>query len=185
MLAARRIRNGDPSQPIVERHRTKEIIATRYKRGKALELARSWTATYPREAFAFNSLGSAFIRLGRFEQSVQPFRDAIRLDPRFVPAYANLRPRASAEFVQLDGLQWPIYLRGQAYLQLNDGPAAGAEFQSILDPPRRGSGLDAVVRLPISDSRERRRWPTTRNEPARRTKPSSPSGMTPIRTCSR
>ena len=57
---------------------------------KALELARSWTATYPREAFAFNSLGSALIRFGQFEQSVQPLREAIRLDPRFVPAYSNL-----------------------------------------------------------------------------------------------
>jgi eukaryotic-like serine/threonine-protein kinase len=57
---------------------------------KALELARSWTATYPREAFAFNSLGSALIRFGQFEQAVQPLREAIRLDPRFVPAYSNL-----------------------------------------------------------------------------------------------
>src|SRR6185436_15854550 len=57
---------------------------------KALDLARSWTATYPREAFAFNGLGSALLRLGEFEQSVQPFRDAIRLDPGFVPAYSNL-----------------------------------------------------------------------------------------------
>jgi tetratricopeptide (TPR) repeat protein len=57
---------------------------------KALELARSWTATYPREAFAYNSLGSASIRLGQFEQSIEPFREAIRLDPRFVPAYSNL-----------------------------------------------------------------------------------------------
>jgi eukaryotic-like serine/threonine-protein kinase len=57
---------------------------------KALDLARSWTTTYPREAFAFNSLGSALIRLGRYEQSVEPFREAIRLDPRFVPPYGNL-----------------------------------------------------------------------------------------------
>src|SRR2546423_11883028 len=32
----------------------------------------------------------------------------------------------SAEF-------WPAYLRGQAYLQLNDGAAAAAEFRTILD----------------------------------------------------
>jgi hypothetical protein len=32
----------------------------------------------------------------------------------------------SAEF-------WPAYLRGQAYLQLNDGAAAAAEFRGILD----------------------------------------------------
>ena len=45
--------------------RERFFISWRYYRDaiqawdKALELARSWTATYPREAFAFNSLGSA------------------------------------------------------------------------------------------------------------------------------
>ena len=76
--------------------RERFFISWRYYRDavqawdKALELARSWTATYPREAFAFNSLGSALIRLGQFEQSVEPFREAIRLDPKFIPAYSNL-----------------------------------------------------------------------------------------------
>ena len=76
--------------------RERFFISWRYYRDaaqawdKALELARSWTATYPREAFAFNSLGSAFLRFGQFEQSVAAFREAIRLDPKFVPAYSNL-----------------------------------------------------------------------------------------------
>jgi len=76
--------------------RERFFIAWRYYRDaiqdweRALELARSWTATYPREAFAFNSLGSAFLRLGQFEQSVKPFQEAIRLDPKFIPAYSNL-----------------------------------------------------------------------------------------------
>ena len=76
--------------------RERFFISWRYYRDaiqawdKALELARSWTATYPREAFAFNALGNALIRLGQFEQSVEPLREAIRLDPQFVPAYGNL-----------------------------------------------------------------------------------------------
>jgi eukaryotic-like serine/threonine-protein kinase len=57
---------------------------------RALELARSWTATYPREAFAFNALGSALVRLGQFEQSIPAYQESIRLDPRFTPAYGNL-----------------------------------------------------------------------------------------------
>src|SRR5262245_23292651 len=57
---------------------------------KALDLARSWTATYPREAFAFNALGAALLHLGQFEPSVVPFEECIRLDPKFTPAYANL-----------------------------------------------------------------------------------------------
>jgi tetratricopeptide (TPR) repeat protein len=76
--------------------RERFFISWRYYRDaaqawdKALELARTWTTTYPREAFAFNALGNALIRLGQFEQSVQPLREAIRLDPRFIPAYSNL-----------------------------------------------------------------------------------------------
>ena len=76
--------------------RERFFISWRYYRDaiqawdKALELARSWTATYPREGFAFNALGSALLRLGQFEQSIEPLREAIRLDPQFVPAYGNL-----------------------------------------------------------------------------------------------
>src|SRR4029079_4847239 len=76
--------------------RERFFISWRYYRDaiqawdKALELARSWTATYPREAFAFNGLGSALLRFGQFEQALGPFREAIRLDPMFTPAFSNL-----------------------------------------------------------------------------------------------
>jgi len=42
---------------------------------------------------------------------------------------------------------WPAYLRGQAYVQMKDGGAAGAEFQSILD--RRGE-VPASVLYPLA-----------------------------------
>ncbi len=76
--------------------RERFFISWRYYRDaiqawdKASELARLWTATYPREAFAFNALGNVLIRLGQLEQSIEPLREAIRLDPQFVPAYGNL-----------------------------------------------------------------------------------------------
>jgi tetratricopeptide (TPR) repeat protein len=76
--------------------RERFFISWRYYRDalqaadKALDLAQSWTATYPRESFAFNSLGVAHIRVGDFEQSLDPLREAIRLDPGFSPPYANL-----------------------------------------------------------------------------------------------
>jgi tetratricopeptide (TPR) repeat protein len=76
--------------------RERYFIAWRYYRDavqatdKALDLARSWTAAYPREAFAFNALGSALLRLGRFDESIGPLREAIQLDPKFVPSYSNL-----------------------------------------------------------------------------------------------
>src|SRR5262249_32732757 len=57
---------------------------------KALDLARSWTDTYPRESFAFNSVGNAYIVFGAYEQAIDPLREAIRLEPRFAPSYGNL-----------------------------------------------------------------------------------------------
>src|SRR6185437_4219313 len=50
---------------------------------KALDLAAAWTQTYPREAFAFNSLGLASAALGQHDRAVTAFREAIRLDRRF------------------------------------------------------------------------------------------------------
>jgi tetratricopeptide (TPR) repeat protein len=76
--------------------RERFFISWRYYRDalqaadKALELAQSWTATYPREGFAYNSLGVAYIRIGEFEQSLEPLRESIRLEPGFSPPYANL-----------------------------------------------------------------------------------------------
>jgi len=84
--------------------RERFFISWRYYRDavqeadRALELARSWTAAYPREAFAFNSLGAALLRLGEFEASVEPFRQAIRLDSKVIPAYSNL----AASLIALD-----------------------------------------------------------------------------------
>jgi tetratricopeptide (TPR) repeat protein len=57
---------------------------------QALQLAVSWTQTYPRESFAFNSLGLASAVFGDHEQAVAAFREAIRLDPRFIPPHGNL-----------------------------------------------------------------------------------------------
>src|SRR5688500_1289002 len=57
---------------------------------KALDLAESWAATYPREAFAFNSLGLASAAFGDHDRASGAFREAIRLDPHFVPPHGNL-----------------------------------------------------------------------------------------------
>ena len=57
---------------------------------KALELAQSWTKTYPREALAFNSLGMASAAFGDHDSAVAAFRKAIEIDPRFVPPFSNV-----------------------------------------------------------------------------------------------
>ena len=76
--------------------RERFFIAWRYYRDalqnadKALELAQSWAATYPREPFAFNALGIAHLRIGDYEQALEPLRKAIELDPGFILPYGNL-----------------------------------------------------------------------------------------------
>jgi tetratricopeptide (TPR) repeat protein len=57
---------------------------------QALELARSWAATYPRDSSAFNSLGFAAVTLGQFESAIEPLREAIRLDPKSFAPPENL-----------------------------------------------------------------------------------------------
>jgi Tfp pilus assembly protein PilF len=116
--------------------RERFFISWRYYRDaiqawdKALELARSWTAAYPREAFAFNSLGAALIRLGRFDQSIEPFREAIRLDAKFIPAYSNMAASLLA-----------LGRHGEARAILQDAANRGLEFAGA----RRLSYLLAFV----------------------------------------
>ena len=57
---------------------------------KALDLGLSWTKTYPRESFAFNSLGIASAAFGQHEQAITALQEAMRLDPKFAPPRTNL-----------------------------------------------------------------------------------------------
>jgi Tfp pilus assembly protein PilF len=87
---------------------------------KALELSLSWTMTYPREAFAFNSLGLASAAFGQHQQAVDAFREAIRLDPRFVPPYGNLAGSTIAlnRFEEAKGLLAEASSRGLDFISL-------------------------------------------------------------------
>jgi tetratricopeptide (TPR) repeat protein len=76
--------------------RERYLISWRYYRDatqawdRGLELARSWTAAYPRESFAFNSLGAALWTLGQYRQAIGPLRESMRLDPKSLAPVANL-----------------------------------------------------------------------------------------------
>jgi tetratricopeptide (TPR) repeat protein/predicted Ser/Thr protein kinase len=76
--------------------RERYFISWRYYRdalqdwAKALDLARAWTAAYPREAVAFNALGLAAELHGLRSEAEKALRRAIELDPSFIPPKGNL-----------------------------------------------------------------------------------------------
>ena len=114
---------------------------------KALELGQSWTGMYPREAFAFNSLGMASSAFGRHEQAVAAFRESIRLDEKFNPPYGNLAGSLVAlnRFDEADALVKKAVSQGVeiagirryliAFLR-NDSDAAARELDSMRRTPQ-------------------------------------------------
>jgi tetratricopeptide (TPR) repeat protein len=106
--------------------RERYFISFRYYRDatqawdSALELAQSWTAAYPRESFAFNSLGLSAWMLGQHQQSIAPLRESIRLDPKFISAVSNLM----TTFTSLNQFD-------DARKALDDARAAGLEHIEI------------------------------------------------------
>ncbi len=115
---------------------------------QALDLARSWTTTYPREAFAFNSLGIASAAFGEHEQAVPAFREAIRLDARFVPPHGNLAGSliALGRFAEAEAMLAEADQRGIRFLSARrmsyllafaagDLPAMAGALQQVRDSP--------------------------------------------------
>ena len=76
--------------------RERYFISWRYYRdalqdwGKGLELARAWTAAYPREAFAFNALGLAAELHGLRTEGEAALRKSTELDPTWIAPKGNL-----------------------------------------------------------------------------------------------
>jgi eukaryotic-like serine/threonine-protein kinase len=106
--------------------RERYFISWRYYRDAtqawdtALELARSWTAAYPRESFAFNSVGFAAWALGQYQQAIGPLRESIRLDPKFISPTSNL----AATLTALNRL-------AEAHQVIEAGRAAGIDHIAI------------------------------------------------------
>jgi tetratricopeptide (TPR) repeat protein len=85
---------------------------------KGLELARSWTAAYPRESTAFNSLGFAAWSLGQYQQAIALRNDAP--DPKSLAPVANL----AAALMSLNQFD-------EARKALTDARAAGIDHFAI------------------------------------------------------
>lgn len=126
---------------------------------QALDLASAWTQTYPREAFAFNSLGLASGALGQHERAVNAFRQAIDLDRKFVPPYGNVAgslialnrfddagaalKRARASGINTNGIQRMTFLLG---FVTNDRAAMDSAVASARGTPDAASAASWQAR---------------------------------------
>ena len=124
---------------------------------------------HPREATAFNSVGVAHIRLGHFDDSVAAFREAIRLDPKFTPAYGNLAAAllavnrydeargVLAEAPRAQAQRWPLLAAGEADFVGRDRarchgamvrPATAHRVTQVNGALSSGTTQDAAARPP-------------------------------------
>ena len=126
--------------------RERYMISWRYYRdalqdwAKGLELARAWTAAYPREAFAFNALGLAAEFHGLRAEAEVALRKAIELDPTFEAPKGNLgdnllrqgKLEDAMTFVRQSidaGVQYQaLYRVGYLVSLLRDDPAGMATY---------------------------------------------------------
>jgi tetratricopeptide (TPR) repeat protein/predicted Ser/Thr protein kinase len=106
--------------------RERYMISWRYYRdalqdwAKGLELARAWTAAYPREAFAFNALGLAAEFHGLRPEAEKALRKAIELDPTFLAPKGNLADNLLRQN-KLD----------EALRLVTESMAAGVDYQAL------------------------------------------------------
>ena len=74
------------------RHRVVEFTdqPSSGKRIQALEEARGKTGLHSKDPRTWNALGNAYYELGRFDEAIDAFRRATRLDPGYTSAWKNL-----------------------------------------------------------------------------------------------
>lgn len=82
------------------------------------------------EALQAFSLGQAEHQKFDDLAAIPHLKRALELDPNFVMALATLGVACNNEGATL---YWPIYIRGEAFLEARDGAKAAAEYQKILD----------------------------------------------------
>jgi DNA-binding winged helix-turn-helix (wHTH) protein/tetratricopeptide (TPR) repeat protein len=115
-LAAENIRKAYQLRDRVSERERLTIEGAYYWRGtgeleKAISSFDLYQQTYPRDAFAHNTLGGLYGRLGNAEKAEQEFREALRLNPSAPAHYQNL----GAALVNLNKLD-----EAEAVYQLSD-----------------------------------------------------------------
>jgi tetratricopeptide (TPR) repeat protein len=112
----------------------------------AIGYLKTLLALYPDDSVTHVSLGRTYLQMGRVPEALTEYKEAIRIDPRFVLAYANVGATylyqmgdvASAlpvcqKILQLDpGNAWAQDCLGWSYFAKNDLPQAQAAFEKAV-----------------------------------------------------
>ena len=113
---------------------------------RAIGYLKTLIALYPDDSVTHVNLGRTYLQMGRVPEALAEFQEAIRIDPRFVLAYANVGGTylyqmgdiASAlpvfqKILQLDpGNAWAQDSIGWSYFAKNDLPQAQAAFEKAV-----------------------------------------------------
>ena len=114
--------------------------------GKAIGYLKTLLALYPDDSVTHVGLGRTYLQMGRVPEAIVEYKEAIRIDPRFVLAYGNLGGTylyqmgdvASAlpvcqKILQLDpGNAWAQDSLGWSYFARNELPQAQAAFEKAV-----------------------------------------------------
>jgi serine/threonine protein kinase/tetratricopeptide (TPR) repeat protein len=113
---------------------------------RAIGYLKTLIALYPDDSVTHVNLGRTYLQMGRVPEALAEYKEAIRIDPRFVLAYANVGGTylyqmgdvASAlpvcqKILQLDpGNGWAQDCLGWSYFAKNDLPQAQAAFEKAV-----------------------------------------------------
>jgi eukaryotic-like serine/threonine-protein kinase len=114
--------------------------------GKAIGYLKTLMALYPDDSVTHVNLGRTYTQMGRVPEALVEYKEATRIDPRFVLAYGNLAgaylyqmgdvPSAlpvCQKILELDtGNAWAQDCLGFAYFAKNDLPQAQAAFEKAV-----------------------------------------------------
>ncbi len=121
--------------------------------GKAIGYFKTLIALYPDDSVTHVNLGRTYMQVGRVPEALAEYKEAIRIDPKFVPAYANvvvtylyqMGDVSSAlpecqKILELDpGNAFAQDCLGMSYFAKNELPQAQAAFEKAVAAHPQGT----------------------------------------------
>ena len=95
---------------------------------RALQVARQWTKTYPRDPRAFNALGTSYRVLGRYDEALVAHREVLHLNPAAVVVHGGL----AGSDISLNRFDEARSTLEQARPRVQDASDFTANFGSLL-----------------------------------------------------